>query len=52
VANVDATDPGSILGSDAPDTDASDAADDHAGTAAAEAVEASGTPTDQPAPAG
>ncbi|HEY7968525.1 MAG TPA: hypothetical protein VID95_00940, partial [Candidatus Limnocylindrales bacterium] len=52
VANVDATDPGSVLGSDAPDTGPSEAADDQADAAAAEAVEASGTPTDQPAPAG
>ena len=52
VANVDATDPGSILGSDAPGADASGAADGHADAATTEVVEPSETPTDQPAPAG
>jgi trigger factor len=52
VANVDATDPGSILGSDASEADASGAADDHLNAATSEDVEPSQTPTDQPAPAG
>src|SRR6478735_11831131 len=46
VANVDATDPGSILGSDAPAADALGGADGHVDAATTEVVEPSETPTD------